>query len=100
MRCPFIYANGKQCEGVIEIAWQKLFRTKKELKWKPVDGEWIDDEENDKNWEEACSVCASRNPGGMSHIHLVCSLKGGHGGIMPDNPQMKVWGLPELDIEE
>ena len=93
MRCPFVYSPGRRCKGEIVEAWQKLFRTGGYLRWRPADDAWVEDSENDAVWDYACSRFG--NPGPTSHIHVVCSPKGGHAGFMPDDQRMEVWDLPE-----
>lgn len=85
IRCPFVYANGRRCEGEILSAWRKFFRHGTVV-WEPAaSGDWrLIDPETSQGWD-----------GPMSHVHLVCSLRGGHAGFMPDDPRMKFDALPE-----
>jgi hypothetical protein len=70
--CPFIYANGKKCVGLVV----KIEAYKADLSWvRQEDGTWEFD------WG---------NP--RSHYHLSCSLKGNHTGYdRPDDPRMKFY---------
>jgi hypothetical protein len=69
--CPFIYANGKKCEGHVA----KVEAFKADVSWnRREDGTWQFD------W------------GPRSHYHLSCSLKGNHAGYdRPDDPRMKFY---------
>jgi hypothetical protein len=71
--CPFVYANGKRCDGEID----RIEAYRAELVWeRSSEGKWR------FNW----------SPG--SHYHLFCSKKGNHAGYKrPDSEQMKLhWG--------
>ena len=94
--CPFVYANGRRCEGELTHAWQELNSMGERLTWYPVKGRWIPDEGNDEIWERATSIIDEPSLGSVSQIHLVCSLKGGHAGNRPDDDRMKFNSLSEL----
>jgi hypothetical protein len=70
--CPFVYANGRPCQGHIN----RIGAYGATVHWtqRPT-GEWL------FTWEE------------RSHYHLFCSQKGGHAGMgRPDDPRMKYYG--------
>ncbi|MCK4377686.1 MAG: hypothetical protein KAV97_05695 [Actinomycetia bacterium] len=83
MKCPFIYANGKQCNGYIhqiEIIKTDICITL----------------DNDNNIE-GFDFYPSRY-----HVHLYCSEKGDHSGAMRQHDErMKIWysDLPDSIIE-
>jgi hypothetical protein len=69
--CPFVYANGRPCQGHIN----RIGAYGATVHWtqRPT-GEWL------FTWEE------------RSHYHLFCSQKGGHAGMgRPDDPRMKCY---------
>lgn len=66
--CPFVYANGRACDGHIT----RIEAYKADLEWSLDSEQWV-------------VGFAPR-----SHYHLFCSAKGGHAGVKrPDDPQMK-----------
>ena len=99
MRCPFVYANLRQCEGEVHQVWQKLFKTGATLIWEYRDGEWIEDPANDAVWDYACSLSRSgQHPGGLSHLHVLCSLKHDHtGAVGQADWRTKFWSLEEIE---
>ena len=78
MKCPFVYANGKNCKGYVESL--------KIVKPNVI----VTLNENGK------VIGISIEP--KYHVHLKCSEKDNHAGCMsPDSEQMKIWynDLPE-----
>jgi hypothetical protein len=75
--CPFVYANGRPCEGHIN----RIEAYSATVQWmQRPNGAWV------FGWQE------------RSHYHLFCSLKGAHAGMdRTDDPRMKCDGdqLPQ-----
>ena len=75
MKCPFIYSNGKQCQGYISRV--KIIKADIELTL------------SDTSHINELSIYP------RYHFHLYCSIKGNHAGFKRhDSEQMKVWKLP------
>ncbi len=70
--CPFVYANGRQCNGHVE----RVEAYKADVVWfQQPDGTW------------AVQIGFPR-----SHYHVFCSEKGNHAGWKrPDSDQMKFY---------
>lgn len=78
IKCPFVYANGKRCNG--HIASVEVYKA--DVVWNAGP---------DGNWGLEVGIPESR-------YHLVCSEEGKHcGDSPPDNEQMKLFysDLPE-----
>ena len=68
--CPFRYANGRRCEGV--VVRMELYKS--DLTWDSNDG---------RDWGFGIQP--------RSHFHIFCSLRGNHAGFQRDPYQMKFW---------
>lgn len=82
MKCPFVYSNGKECDGYV-----------KELKIIKA---------NIRIYLTQDNRVTDINFYTPYHVHLYCSKKGNHAGYRRlDPPEMKIWfnELPE-EIQE